>query len=108
MVRKLHRSTALAAVSVLFSASGVVFAHQATAAPAAYPECWVQKESAYTASAGCRNIGTAKYRVRGTCINNGGATWTLTGPWVRSGVSRATCSANQTSALYGQPEFEIG
>ncbi|WP_329621245.1 hypothetical protein OG357_12710 [Streptomyces sp. NBC_01255] len=105
---RIARSAAVFVSSAVMAGAGVVLAQPASAASAAYPECWVKKESPYTAAAGCVNVGTAKYRVTTFCIGPSGRTWELVGPWVKTGVSRATCSSNQTAGVYGTPEFEIG
>ncbi|MEU6477370.1 hypothetical protein ABZ858_10840 [Streptomyces sp. NPDC047017] len=80
-----------------------------TAGSAAAVSCSPQKVDSYTARTSCADLGTVRrYRVLVHCINNAGTTREITGPWRTSGWSTVTCSANQTSAITGYVETELG
>ncbi|WP_316739651.1 hypothetical protein [Streptomyces sp. MK7] len=45
--------------------------------------------------------GVRQHRTVVTCINSGGAKWTITGPWrYRNRVSSATCSVSGTAGVF--------
>ncbi|WKV71951.1 hypothetical protein AW27_010735 [Streptomyces sp. PCS3-D2] len=83
-------------------ASGTAFAGTSTAS------CVKEKVSGYTGRASCINLGGYNgYRVVVECVSNSGRRFDVTGPYVRSGWSTASCSGNGAAGISGFVDVEL-
>ncbi|GAA2632247.1 MULTISPECIES: hypothetical protein [Streptomyces] len=83
-------------------AGGTAFADASAAS------CSKQKVNGYTGRASCTSLdGYNAYRVVVECIGNSGRQFNVTGPWVKSGWSTASCSGNGSAGIYGFVDVEL-